>query len=167
MEYVDDIVVNSFYMINLFEKEKEKYNCLNIPNNAIIQNLKLSILMLLAEACYMNKYNKEMFDSDWFLWDGMFIQNKKLHKYFKKYGSLEIWLDVYEKAAINMLPQDNKEVMKSIYDIFSEYNTFELLTLTLAPGSPMHKLSDNHSLLKIDKEEVKEWFNKTFTNNGG
>lgn len=162
MEYVDDIVVNSFYMINLFEKEKEKYNCFNIPNNAMIQNLKLSILMLLAEACYMNKYNKEMFDSDWFLWDGMFIQNKKLHNYFKSYGSLEIWLDVCEKAAIDMLPQDNKEVMKSIYDIFSEYNTFELLTLTLAPGSPMHKLSDNHSLLKIDKEEVKEWFNKTF-----
>lgn len=167
MEYINDIVVNSFYMINLFEKEKEKYNYFNIPNNAIIQNLKLSILMLFSEACYMNKYNKEMFDSDWFLWEGMFIQNKKLHNYFKKYGSLEIWLDTSEKAAINMLPQNNKEVMKSIYDIFSEYNTFELLTLTLAPGSPMHKLSDNHSLLKIDKEEVKEWFNKTFTNNGG
>ena len=163
-----DIVINSFYLINLFQEKKDKIkDTFSLPDNAIIQNLKLSILMLFAEAYYMNKYDKEMFDSDWFLWDGMFIQNKKLHKYFKSYGSLEIWLNICEKAAIDMIPQDDKEVMKSIYDIFSEYNTFELLTLTLAPGSPMHKLSDNHSLLKIDKEEVKEWFNKTFTNNGG
>ena len=166
-----DIVINSFYLINLFQEKKDEIkDTFSLPNNAIIQNLKLSILMLLAEACYMNKYDKEMFNGDWFLWDGMFIQNKKLHDYFKKYGSLEIWLDVCEKAVIDALPPENKEVMKNIYDIFSKYNTFELLTFALAPGSPMHKLmkiahDNNSTRLKINKEEIKEWFN--FLNSGG
>lgn len=177
-----NILKNAYYMINLFENEKNKYyedinNRSNseeikseqMPNNTIISNLKLQKLMYFVEAYYMNKEDKNhLYDSDWSAWDYGPV-NKDLYDHFKKYGSVEISLSQEEKNTIDDLPEINKECIKKIFEVFGEYNAFELVTLTHLPNSPWYEIKENNKYefdklneSIIDKEATKIWFKNTF-----
>jgi len=176
----NDILINAFYMISLFEKKKIEYyeNDENIdnernenerPNNTIISNLKLQKLMYFVEAYYMVEYNKnEMFNTDWSAWDYGPV-NKKLYNYFKKYGSVEISLTPKENELIDDLPCINCESMDRIFEIFGNFNAFDLVTLTHLPNSPWYKIKTSHKFefdklndSIISKKSIKVWFGDTF-----
>lgn len=183
----NDILINAFYMISLFEKKKIEYyenddtsekgnesidnnqNAIERPNNTIISNLKLQKLMYFVEAYYMVKYNKtEMFNTDWSAWDYGPV-SKKLYNYFKKYGSIEISLTAKENDLIDNLPIENKKVMDKVFEIFGNFNAFDLVTLTHLPNSPWYKIKNSYKFefdklndSIISKKSIKEWFEGTF-----
>ena len=164
MDKSKSIVTSSYYMINLFNKDIE-FNNIEKANNEIITNLKLQYLMYLTEAYYINVYNKEMFNEEWRAWSfGVF--NPELYNYFKKYGSMELFIDNKEKAEIDSLPQTYCETLTIIYNLFSDFNTFELLTLLSIPGSPLYNANAQNfytidSSVLLNKNNIKRWFKKT------
>lgn len=183
----NDILINAFYMISLFENKKIEYyekddtsetgneiidneqNVNERPNNTIISNLKLQKLMYFVEAYYMVKYNKnEMFSTNWSAWDYGPV-SKKLYDYFKKYGSIEISLTPKENDLIDYLPIENKKVMDKVFEIFGNFNAFDLVTLTHLPNSPWYKIKSSYKFefdklndSIISKKSIKEWFEGTF-----
>lgn len=165
---IRDIIENSYYMIYLFYKKE------NIKK-AEITNLKLQKLMYFVEAYYMvdNKEQLELFDTGWSAWDYGPV-NKKLYKYYKKYGSMPILLSHEEIDKIKELPEINRKYIDKIFNIFSNFTAFELVTLTHLDGSPWSELYKENNREKrydfaqlneseIDKEITRDWFEKEFS----
>lgn len=162
-----DIIENSFYMINLF------YNDSNSDKKEIT-NLKLQKLMYFVEAYYMvkNPGEIELFNSGWSAWNYGPV-NVQLYKYYKKFGSMPIVLEDEEIQRGYELPQYNKDCIQEIFNIFSKFSAFELVTLTHLEKSPWSKLYELNKKDKkydfehinpsdINKIETKEWFEEEF-----
>lgn len=169
-EINSDIIINSYYMIDLFNQKKVK----NPEKSISITNLKLQKLMYFVEAYYMvkNPDDDQLFSTDWSAWDyGPVCQ--KLYDYFKKYGSIEIIISEEETEKGNALPEKNKEYIKEVFDIFGDLSAFDLVTLTHMSGSPWYEIyeenkNDNKYNFKkinnsiISKKKTKKWFEKRF-----
>ncbi len=162
-----DIIENSFYMIDLF------YNNENSEKKEIT-NLKLQKLMYFVEAYYMVKNPDEnyLFESGWSAWNYGPV-NKDLYKYYKKFGSMPITLEEENLKKITALPDINKEYIRKIYNIFSSFSAFELVTLTHLENSPWSNLYNINQKEKqydfehlntseIDKNATRQWFESQF-----
>lgn len=163
-----DIIENSYYMIDLFKKEKKN-------KEVSITNLKLQKLMYFVEAYYMvdNPEEKELFSSSWSAWDYGPV-NRKLYNYYKKFGSMEIVLESSQVLIGNHLPDTNKKYIERIYSLFADFSAFDLVTLTHLKGSPWDEIFEknkkfeqyNFQILndsEIDKLKTKEWFSSQFS----
>ena len=158
----NNIIENSYYMIYLFQK-----------NDKEITNLKLQKLMYFVEAYYTSKNDcEELFDTEWSAWDYGPV-NKDLYNYYKKFRSIPIILEDSEKEIAKNLCEENQKYINIVYDIFSVFTAFELVTLTHLDGSPWSKVyKENEKSEKYDfeelnnsiipKEETKEWFKTKF-----
>ena len=172
-----DIIKNAYYMISLFENEKNNElsdiskagNAEEASNKAIISNLKLQKLMYFVEAYYMNKYNdNSLYNSEWSAWNYGPV-NMSLYNYYRKYGSVEISLNENERNQINDLPPKNIDCIKKVYDVLGQFSAFDLVTLTHLKGSPWYEIKESNSYdfeklngSIIDKARTKEWFMNIF-----
>lgn len=165
-----DIIVNSYYMINLFYKHSDE----NIKFNISITNLKLQKLMYFVEAYYMveNQDERQLYYDNWSAWDYGPV-NQNLYNYYKRFGSMEIHLTEEEKNMGESLSSINKKYIEKVYNIFGKLTAFDLVTLTHLPDSPWSKIHNRNKINKIydfdtlndstiSKEETKEWFSKRF-----
>lgn len=165
--YVErDILINSYYLINLFEEHAKKKH----EESASITNLKLQKLMYFVEAYYMVRYpdENELFNSQWNAWNYGPV-NQILYNYYRKFGSMEIMLTSAEIAVGEDLPEKNKNCISKIYELFGNLDAFELVTLTHMKDSPWDSVTSsggydfnklNSSI--IPKKITKNWFEKEF-----
>lgn len=154
-----DIIINSYYMISLFEKAQKT-----------ITNLKLQKLMYFVEALYMYQKNEpSLFDEEWVAWNYGPV-SKTLYKKYRDYGSMPIELSEEEESLGDNISDINKDYIVKIYNTFGQLEAFKLVTLTHLDGSPWHKIKkeDKYNLDSINnssvisKEETKEWFKIEF-----
>lgn len=163
-----DIIENSYYMINLFDRDKK-------DRNVSITNLKLQKLMYFVEAYYMvdNPEEQELFSSSWSAWDYGPV-NRKLYNCYKKFGSMEIALEPSQVSIGNNLPDTNKKYIERIYSLFADFSAFDLVTLTHLKGSPWDEIFEKNKTFEqynfqilndseIDKLKTKEWFASQFS----
>lgn len=158
----NNIIENSYYMIYLFQNNEKE-----------ITNLKLQKLMYFVEAYYTAKNDcYELFDTEWSAWDYGPV-NKDLYDCYKKFRSIPIVLEDEEKEKALKLPEENQKYINIVYDVFSAFTAFELVTLTHLEGSPWSKVyKENEQNKKYDfeelndsiisKEETRKWFKTKF-----
>ena len=143
-----DIIVNSFYVIEKFKKEKKS-----------VTNLKLQKLMYFMEALYMATSDENsLFEQEFLAWNFGPVC-RELYDYYKDYGNDEIQLSESEKKRAKKIPRINLILVDALFKMFSSWSTYDLVELTHLKGSPWFLVYDEEEKnIIISKEETKNWF---------
>lgn len=158
MEHENNIIYDSYYLINLFTK-----------NNKEITQLHIQKLMYFFEAFYMNEKNcDKLYECNFNAW--MFGPVAiPLYKEFKSFGEFPITLTDEKIEKGNSISDDKKNMLKELYDVFGELTANELVTLTHMKDSPWYKKwNENNKRVVygtpsyISKVDTKNWFKEMF-----
>ena len=148
MKIERDILKNSKYIITYFnEKGKD------------VTNLMLEKLLYFLEAIYMVRTNEDyLFNDDFYAWNFGPV-NEIVYKEYKFFGRIPITLE--EKI---LIPKENVRYIENLYNLFKEYNAYDLVSLSHQDGSPWYIIdkyynSDIPDDVIIEKLETKKWFN--------
>lgn len=152
-ELKNDIIVDSYYLINLFHENKKE-----------ITQLHVQKLMFLFEAYYMNKYNVDkLYDCNYQAWDfGPVVIH--LHKKYKKYGRNDIILTKEEIELGENISKEKKETMQEIYNTFGRLTALQLVNFTHAKDSPWAEVWNEKHYSEIPKQKIKKWFERYIKN---
>lgn len=163
-EFENNIVHDSYYLINLFKKD----------NNPITQ-LQIQKLMYFFEAYYMNSKNVNfLYDCPFKAW-ALGPVAIPLYSRFKNFGDSEIFLNPSDVKIGNSIENEKKELLNNIYNVFGKKLTaIQLVNFTHMPGSPWYKKwNENKKRViygdesNIDKLETKIWFKDNFIKSNG
>ena len=158
MKYENNIIYDSYYLINLFTQDNKE-----------VTQLQIQKLMYFFEAYYMNyKNTSKLYECNFNAW--MFGPVAlPLYKEYKNFGEFPIKLSEEKIKIGEQIDKDKKELLKELYRVFGDLNANELVNLTHMEGSPWYKkwLENNKRVVYgpasyIDKEETKKWFKETF-----
>ena len=149
MERENNIIQDSYYLINLFHND----------NKAITQ-LHVQKLMFLFEAYYMNVTNEDkLYDCGYKAWNFGPVA-PRLYKRYKNYGKDDIRLTKEEEQKGNQISEQKKNLMQELYNTFKDFSAMELVSFTHAKGSPWKEVWENNPYGDISKESMKEWFSQ-------
>lgn len=147
MERKNDIIQDSYYLINLFHNEGKK-----------ITQLHVQKLMFLFEAYYMNAMETDsLYDCGYKAWNFGPVA-PQLYKRYKDCGKEDIVLTINEIKLGDDISEEKKEIMRKLYEIFSDFTAIELVSFTHSKGSPWRNVWDKNPYGDISKIEIKEWF---------
>lgn len=154
----DNIVTDSYYLINLFTADDKKVTQLHVQK-----------LMYLFEAFYMCVKNVDsLYECNFNAW-AFGPVSIPLYKAYKSFGNANIVLTEEEKKKGSKIDQLKKDIFKKIYEIFGELTASQLVNLTHKEGSPWYNkwMENNQEMVYgedsyIDKKETKEWFRNNF-----
>lgn len=158
MEHENNIVHDSYYLVNLFVKD----------DNEITQ-LQVQKLMYFFEAYYMNvKDCEKLYDCSFNAW--MFGPVAiPLYKEYKSFGEFPIALTEEKANSGNEIDEEKKIILDELYTVFGKLSARELVDLTHMKDSPWYnKWNDNNKRVVygeqsyISKEETKKWFRENF-----
>lgn len=157
----NDIIKDSYYMINLFENDNKE-----------ITPGQLQKLMYFVEAYYMNANNEKMYDCNFNAW-ALGPVAIPLYKHYKKFGGESIVLSNEEKSEADDIPPENKQAIEKVYNAFKDLRFLQLVNLTHMKNSPWDRTwKKNRGKIGsgeenyINKEETKKWFKEKFITNG-
>ena len=159
MEFKDDIVYDSYYLINLFTND-----------NMNVTQLQVQKLMYFFEAYYMNLKDVDfLYECPFKAWAFGPVAIP-LYQRYKSLGSSNIVLTNEEQKTGNSINSEKKEILKEIYDVFGKrLNAMELVNYTHLKDSPWDKKwnENNKKVIygdksNIDKLETKKWFKEIF-----
>lgn len=157
---LDDIVLDAYYLISLFNKDEEK-----------VTQLQIQKLMYFFEAYYMvkNDVNK-LYDDNFCAWTFGPVSTQ-LYSEFKMYGQMPIILTDEQKELGSKIPREKKEMLKEIYSTFKDFTAMRLVELTHTVGSPWYDVwkKNGEKVVYgpsscIDKIKTREWFKANFVN---
>ena len=149
MERKNNIIQDSYYLINLFHKDGK-----------VITQLYVQKLMFIFEAYYMNVTNEnKLYDCKFKAWNFGPVA-PRLYKRYKNYGKDDIRLSKEEEEAGNQISEQKKQIMKELYKTFKDFSAMELVSFTHAEGSPWKEVWDSNPYGDISKESMKEWFSQ-------
>lgn len=149
MDRENDIIQDSYYLINLFHKD-----------NKVITQLHVQKLMFLFEAYYMNVTNEnKLYDCGYKAWNFGPVA-PRLYKRYKDYGKDDIRLTKEEEEKGNQISEQKKNLMQELYNTFKDFSAMELVSFTHANGSPWKEVWENNPYGDIPKESIKEWFSQ-------
>lgn len=153
MERKNDIIQDSYYLINLFHNDNKKVTQLHIQK-----------LMFLFEAYYMNVTNEDkLYECGYKAWNFGPVA-PRLYKRYKNYGKDDIRLTKEEEEEGNQIFEQKKNLMKELYNTFKDFSAMELVSFTHANGSPWKEVWENNPYGDISKESMKEWFSQYVKN---
>lgn len=145
----NDIIVDAYYLIKLFN-----------DNNKEITPLHIQKLMYFFEAYYMNvKDTNKLYECDYQAWNFGPVAIP-LYRKFKKYGRNNIMLNEEERKIADGITNEKKELLKKIYEAFSDFSAMDLVNFTHADGSPWKEAWDYKEYSIINKDKLKKWFSK-------
>ena len=145
----NDIIQDSYYLINLFHKD-----------NKTITQLHVQKLMFLFEAYYMNVLDVDkLYDCGYKAWNFGPVATR-LYKRFKNCGKEDIKLTNEEIGLGNKISDEKKKLLGNLYDVFKEFSATDLVAFTHSIDSPWRKVWDKNPYGDIPKSEIKEWFKK-------
>lgn len=123
---------------------------INFEDSEYITNLKLQKLLYYAQGCYLAKYDKCLFKDEFVAWDhGPVI--KAIYEKYKKNGSTGIR---YDEDYDDILDEDTKDFLRSVYDRFGQYTAWKLRDMT-HQERPWKETVRNGI---ISKDLIKEYF---------
>lgn len=158
MERENNIVYDSYYLINLFNEYGKEVTQLHIQK-----------LMYFFEAYYMNEKNTDkLYDCNFNAW--MFGPVAiPLYKKYKEFGEYPIKITKDDMNMGNTIEKDKKEMLDELFKVFKDMSATQLVNLTHMSDSPWFtKWSENGRKVVygeksyIDKIETKNWFRKHF-----
>lgn len=149
MERENDIIQDSYYLINLFHKDRK-----------VITQLHVQKLMFIFEAYYINVTGEnKLYNCKFKAWSfGPVIH--RLYKRYKNYGKDDIQLSKQEEEVGNQISGRKKQIMEELYETFKDFSAIELLSFTHAQDSPWKNIWNEEPYSNISKESMKEWFSK-------
>ena len=154
----NNIVFDSYYLINLFTKD-----------NREVTQLQIQKLMYFFEAYYMNVKNTDkLYECNFNAW--MFGPVAiPLYKEYKNFGEFPINLTEEKIEIGKQIDKIKKELLDELYKVFGKLNANELVSLTHRVNSPWYnKWNENNQRVVygeasyIDKKETKKWFRENF-----
>lgn len=149
-ENKNDIIKDSYYLINLFHRDKGK----------TITQLHVQKLMFLFEAYYMNATDKDqLYECGYKAWNFGPVA-PKLYKRFKNCGKENIVLTKEEEADGDKITEEKKKLMDNLYETFKDFSAMELVSFTHSKDSPWKEIWDKTPYGDISKSRIKEWFSK-------
>lgn len=146
----NNIVLDAYFLINLFHRDKKE-----------ITQLHVQKLMFIFEAYYMNIYDniKELYPCQYKAWAFGPVATQ-LYNRFKKYGKDDIELTEEEIEKANSISEEKKILLTNIYEKFKDFSATQLVNFTHADGSPWKEAWENEQYSNISKEKMKKWFSK-------
>ncbi len=149
MERKNDIIKDSYYLINLFHKENKR-----------ITQLHIQKLMFLFESYYMCVTNEnKLYECGYKAWNFGPVA-PRLYKRYKDYGKDDIRITKEEEEEGNKMSGPKKNLMKELYNTFKDFSAMELVSFTHAKGSPWKEVWENNPYGDISKESMKDWFSQ-------
>lgn len=158
MEHQDNIVYDSYFLVNLFRAD-----------NRQVTQLQIQKLMYFFEAFYMCIKNIEsLYQCHFNAWAFGPVAIP-LYKEYKVFGSADIILTDEKTEQGNKIDSFKKEVLNKIYETFGKLSASQLVDITHKEGSPWHvKWMENNQKVVygeksyIDKIKTKDWFKDNF-----
>lgn len=159
METKNDIVHDSYYLINLFANDKKR-----------VTQLQVQKLMYFFEAFYMNlKDVDSLYECPFKAWAFGPVAIP-LYKRYKNLGDSDIVLTSEEQKIGNSINNEKKKILEEIYNVFGQRLTaMQLVNYTHLKDSPWDKKwnENNKKVIygdksNIDKLETKKWFKEIF-----
>lgn len=159
METKNDIVHDSYYLINLFANDKKR-----------VTQLQVQKLMYFFEAFYMNlKDVDSLYECPFKAWAFGPVAIP-LYKRYKNLGDSDIVLTSEEQKIGNSINNEKKKILEEIYNVFGQRLTaMQLVNYTHLKDSPWDKKWNENSKKviygdksNIDKLETKKWFKEIF-----
>ncbi len=154
----DNIVTDSYYLINLFANDNKKVTQLHIQK-----------LMYFFEAFYMCIKNTDSLYSCHFNAWAFGPVAIPLYKEYKVFGNADIILSEEKIKQGNEIDSLKKEVIKKIYETFGILSARQLVDITHKEGSPWYNkwMENNQKVVYGDKSyinkiETKNWFRDNF-----
>lgn len=149
MERKDDIIQDSYYLINLFHAD-----------NKIVTQLHIQKLMFIFESYYMNvKDTDSLYDCGYKAWNFGPVA-PRLYKRYKNCGKEDIKLTEEEKEYGDKISDEKKQIMQSLYKTFKDFTALELVAFTHSTDSPWRKVWEKEKYGDISKKDMKDWFKK-------
>lgn len=149
MERENDIIKDSYYLINLFHKENKR-----------ITQLHIQKLMFLFESYYMSVTNEnKLYECGYKAWNFGPVA-PRLYKRYKDYGKDDIRITKEEEEEGNKMSEQKKNLMQELYNTFKDFSAMELVSFTHAKGSPWKEVWENNPYGDISKESMKDWFSQ-------
>lgn len=159
-EYKDNIVHDSYYLINKFKESKKPATQLQIQK-----------IMYFFEAYYMcEKDVPALYECNFNAW--MFGPVAiPLHNEYKSFEGRPITLTEEKEKIGNEIDEEKKKILNYVFEVFGTMTPAQLVNLTHMVGSPWHiKWNENGKRVVygeksyIDKKETKKWFKEEFLN---
>lgn len=158
MEYENNIVYDSYYLINKF-KEKE------LP----VTQLQVQKIMYFFEAYYMcEKDVPKLYECNFNAWAYGPVAIP-LHKEYKAFEGQPIKLTQEKEDKGNLITEDKKEILDYIFKVFGSLSSSKLVELTHMKYSPWYNVWMENgqkviygSKSYIDKAETRKWFKEVF-----
>lgn len=161
MDYDNNIVHDSYYLVNLYKKAKKT-----------VTQLQIQKIMYFFEAYYMCEYNvNQLYECNFNAW--MFGPVAiPLHNEYKAFEGRPIFLTEEKEKIGNEIKEDKRKILDYIFTVFGEKTSRELVNITHMIDSPWHKkwLENGQKVVfgpssYINKEETRDWFRRTFIEN--
>ena len=148
MERENDIIQDSYYLINLFHRDVNKK----------VTQLHVQKLMFLFEAYYMNATGEnKLYECGYKAWNFGPVA-PRLYKRYKNCGKEDIILTEDEIKLGDGISEEKKELMGKLYETFKDFSAMELVSFTHSKDSPWRKVWDEKPYGDISKLEIKNWF---------
>ena len=158
MEHTNNIVNDSYYLVNLFVNDEKE-----------VTQLQIQKLMYFFEAYYMNVKNTDkLYDCNFNAW--MFGPVAiPLYSEYKNFGEFPIVLTEEKTNLGYKISEEKKSLLQELYKVFGKLTANQLVNLTHQIGSPWYnKWQENNRRVVygeasyIDKEATKKWFKEKF-----
>lgn len=145
----NDIIQDSYYLINLFHRDGKSVTQLHIQK-----------LMFIFEAYYINiKDTDYLYDCGYKAWNFGPVA-PRLYKRYKNCGKDDIKLTEEEIRLGDEISDEKKQIMESLYQTFKDFSALELVAFTHSTESPWRKVWEQNKYGDISKQDMKEWFKK-------
>lgn len=162
-EFENNIVYDSYYLVNLFE-----------INQKPITQLQVQKLMFLFEAFYMNVADIEsLYDCHFNAWTFGPVAIP-LYKEYNKFGEYEIKLAEEQKKIGENIEPLKREILNRVYEAFGGLTSRQLVDLTHMMDSPWYETwmeNGEHVVYGeksyINKLKTKKWFREKFIKDVG
>lgn len=159
-EYKDNIVYDAYYLISLFNRDKEK-----------VTQLQVQKIMYFFEAYYMCIKNVDkLYDCNFNAW-AFGPVSIPLYQDLKKFGDKNIILNDEQLETANKIDSEKKKILDYIYTVFGKISAMKLVELTHRKDSPWYsKWIENNEMVVygeksyISKKQTREWFERVFLN---
>ena len=159
MEVKDNIVHDSYYLINLFTNEGKN-----------VTQLQVQKLMYFFEAYYMNLKDVDfLYECPFKAWAFGPVAIP-LYQRYKNLSNSNIVLTGEDQKIGNSINYEKKKILEEIYNVFGKrLSAMQLVNYTHLKDSPWDvKWNANNKRViygdasNIDKLETKKWFKETF-----
>jgi uncharacterized phage-associated protein len=120
----------------------------------LISNLKLQKLVYYAQALYLAKYNKPLFENEIEAWAYGYVV-PELYKDFKQHGANAIPPPVDFNYSI--YDPSEQEILEEVYLNYGQYSAWRLSQITHEEALwNKYKMGENNCV--VPKEEIKKYF---------